>query len=313
MKTLFVLLSLLTTTAFAAPEVPPPDAGTYAYLGNFEVKMKLHYEVVYAFADGGQARLEKLRKEKYECWNKGRETWLCKQFQSTEGSADVIRSRVETALSGKTLELGERFGEPSLISKGEDVAEYRVLQKATYGGKSWDDYRLFMSRGDWSIRMGEPTEAQFALNNGTLSKWEQVSVTDSKTAYTIYLVEAAFPKAMSSVLVADRMFICKVPFDANRASFFFSIDPTGTRMTDFRYKGEKDETYSVSDVVQFRYSAVGNQNSFYAWYLPKGAMTGFSIEFSGVGNAPGTYKQLVITPTGPSTELTSPLTCSRII
>lgn len=195
MKTLFLLLSIVTTTAFAAPDVPPPSAGSYEFKGAFTVQMKLHYEVVYAFTPDGAAQLEKLRKEKYECWHKMRQTWLCKQFQPTEGSAEVIRSRVETALNGKSLLLGERFGEPSLISKGDDVAEYGVIQKATYDDKSWDKYRLVMTQGNWSIRMGEPTELQFSLVNGELRKWEQVSMTDSKTAYTIYLVEAEFPKA----------------------------------------------------------------------------------------------------------------------
>jgi|GEM_PF-4648981 len=201
MKTLilFALFSLSLPTAFAAPEVMPPDAGTYEFQGTFSVQMKLHYEVVYAFTDGGQARLDKLRKEGYECWNKGRETWLCKQFQPTEGSADLLRSRVETALNGKNLKLGERFGEPGLISKGDDVAEYRVVQKAEYAGKTWNDYRLVMSQGNWSIRMGEPTEVQFSLASGTLTKWEQFPVTESKTAYSVYVVETAFPKAGQKV------------------------------------------------------------------------------------------------------------------
>jgi hypothetical protein len=189
---LFALIAIFPSIARAAPEVLPPPAGNYSFTGSFAVQMKLHYEVVYAFADGGQARLEQMRKDGYECWNKGRETWLCKQFQKTDGAADLVRSRVENVLNDKVLELGERFGDPSLISKGENVVEYRVVQKASFGGKSWNDFRLVMTQGSWSIRMGEPTEIQFSLNNGELRKWEQVAVTESKTAYSIYVVEAKF-------------------------------------------------------------------------------------------------------------------------
>lgn len=194
--TLALLLSaFLLPTAFAAPEMPPPEAGAYSFSGQFAVKMKIHYEIAHAFTPQGQEKLDRLRAEKYECWHKMRGTWLCKQFQATEGAAEIVRGRVEKELNGKALTLGERFGEPSLISKGTDVAEYRVIQKAAYAGREWRDYRLVMSQGNWSIRMGEPTEAQFALaTGGLLSKWEQFPVTESNEAYSVYLVEAEFTK-----------------------------------------------------------------------------------------------------------------------
>jgi hypothetical protein len=194
--TLTLLLSaFLLPSAFASPEMPPPEAGSYSFNGQFTVQMKLHYEIAHAFTQQGQQKLDRLRAEGYECWHKMRGTWLCKQFQATEGATEIVRGRVEKELSGKTLTLGRRFGEPSLISKGTDVAEYKVIQKASYAGREWSEYRLVMSQGNWSIRMGEPTEVQFSLaNGGQLSKWEQFPVTESKEAYSVYLVEAAFTK-----------------------------------------------------------------------------------------------------------------------
>lgn len=194
--TLVLLLSaFLLPAAFASPEMPPPEAGSYSFNGQFRVTMKLHYEIAHAFTLQGQQKLDRLRAEKYECWHKMRGTWLCKQFQATDGAAEIVRGRVEKELTGKALTLGERFGEPSLISKGTDVAEYRVIQKAAYAGREWTDYRLVMSQGSWSIRMGEPTEVQFSLAaDGGLSKWEQFPVTESKEAYSVYLVEAGFTK-----------------------------------------------------------------------------------------------------------------------
>lgn len=194
MKTLILSFALLASTAFAAPEVPPPAAGTYRFSGLFTVAMKIHYEIAHAFTPAGQQKLDRLRAEKYECWHKMRGTWLCKQFQSVEGAAEIVRGRVEREMSGKPFTLGEMFGEPSLISKGTDVAEYKVIQKATFEGRSWDYYRLVMSQGHWSIRMGEPTELQFSLENGVLKKWEDFPVTENKEAYSVYLVEAEFGK-----------------------------------------------------------------------------------------------------------------------
>lgn len=190
-----IVLSTSTFSAFAAPEMPPPEAGSYEFKGGFSVALKIHYEIAHAFTPAGQQKLDRLRAEKYECWHKMRGTWLCKQFQSTEGSSDTVRSRVMKELSGKALLLGERFGEPSLISKGTDVAEYKVIQRAAFEGKAWDYYRLVMTQGSWSIRMGEPTELQFSLANGQLHKWQSFAVTESKEAYTIYLVDAEFVKA----------------------------------------------------------------------------------------------------------------------
>lgn len=194
MKALILSALLCASTAYAAPDMPPPEAGTYRFQGAFTVALKLHYEVAHAFTPDGQKKLDRLRAEKYECWHKMRGTWLCKQFQATDGAADIVRGRVEKAMAGKPFTLGERFGEPSLISKGTDVAEYKVIQKAAFEGKTWDFYRLVMSQGHWSIRMGDPTELQFSLENGRLKKWEDFPVTENKEAYSVYLVEAEFVK-----------------------------------------------------------------------------------------------------------------------
>ena len=118
------ILAVLTAfslcgTVQAAPEVPPPAAGKYSFQGNFSVAVKLNYRVIYAFTEQGREELSKLRKQGYECWPKPRETYLCKAFASTDGSSEMIRSRVEREIGGKFLELGALRGEPSLISKGD--------------------------------------------------------------------------------------------------------------------------------------------------------------------------------------------------
>lgn len=194
MKSLILCLSFLSLSAFASPEVSPPSAGVYEFSGRFTVALKLHYEIAHAFTPAGAEKLERLRKEGYECWHKMRQTYLCKQFQAPAGSEELLRPRVQNELAGKPFTLGEMFGEPSLISKGTDVAEYRVIQKAAFDGKTWDTYRLVMGQGLWSIRMGEPTELQFSLENGQLKKWEQFPVTENKEAYSVYVVEAEFLK-----------------------------------------------------------------------------------------------------------------------
>lgn len=188
---------LLPLPALATPELSPPEEGVYSFNGSFEVRQKIHYEIAHAFTDAGKMKLALLRKKGFECWHKMRGTWLCKKFQAPEGSEALLKSRVEAAFEAKALDLGTRFGEPSLISKGTEVAEYKVIQPASYGGKTWKDYRLVMNQGHWSIRMGEPVELQFSLdpaNKDQLLKWQNFPVTESRDAYSVYLVKALFSK-----------------------------------------------------------------------------------------------------------------------
>jgi hypothetical protein len=192
---LFSSLLCLSSLAFASPELPLlPSAGTYSFSGDFSVALKLHYQIAHTITPSGREKLDRLLAEKYECRHKTRGTWLCKQFQAVDGAADIVRGRVERALAGKPFMIGERFGEPSLISEGTDVAEYKVIQNVSFEGKNWDYYRLVMTQGSWSIRMGEPTELQFSVENGSIKKWEQFPVTESNEAYSVYFVGAVFTR-----------------------------------------------------------------------------------------------------------------------
>lgn len=192
MMKLAALAFLFSLTAQADNNLPTPAAGTYRYTGEFSVRMKIHHVAVHVFTDANRAELEKLRNSGYECWHKIHKSWLCRKFQPSDGAADIVRGRVMDRLGDATLTLGELFGEPSLISKGTDVAQYRVTQSASYGGQAWKDYRLVSTRAGWSIRMGEPTEVQFSFDNGALSKQEQIAVTESENAYSLYVVMAEF-------------------------------------------------------------------------------------------------------------------------
>jgi hypothetical protein len=191
-------LALVTLSpAFAAAPMPGlPAAGTYQYAGEFEVRMKLRYEVVRTMNDEGRVRFEQLRKERYECRVKMPNTYLCKQFQSTEGAAELLRSRAERTFGSKPLVFGEKRGEPGLESEGMDRAEYKVPQRASFDGRNWEYYFLARNQDRWSIRLGEVEDLTeyFSLENGELYKTEDVSVTESRNVYYVYPVKARFPK-----------------------------------------------------------------------------------------------------------------------
>lgn len=190
---LCLLLILGTAAARAAVPIPaPPAEGNYGFSGDFRADVKLHYETVYGFTDAGQAELAKRNRAGDECWNTGREIYLCKSFATTDGAAAVIAGRVSRALAGKVLHLGMLTGQPSLISQGADVAEYEVAQPASFDRKSYDSYRLVYTQGNWSVRLGEATDAQFNLEGGSLRMPIEVPVTESRTEYSVYGVEAEF-------------------------------------------------------------------------------------------------------------------------
>lgn len=182
-------LSFLSV-AQAAPDTTLPAPGQYSFHGEFAVTTKLRFEVVNSSNSTGQQRLTFLRSNGYECWPKSAQTWRCKQFQSTEGAVELVRERVEKALAGKLLTLGESRGDAYLISKSETLAEYLVPQTASFGGKYWDAYRLFQMQDKWSVRLGTPTELQFSLENGELKHLMQMPVTESSKAYLLYVIEA---------------------------------------------------------------------------------------------------------------------------
>ncbi|MGZ3660540.1 MAG: hypothetical protein ACXWR1_14150 [Bdellovibrionota bacterium] len=188
-----MVLFALVAAAFANAAVPPlPAAGHYEYQGSYSVEMKLHFEVVYAFTDSGAAELIARRKAGEECRYTERDTYLCRAVRSAAEDKPGLDEHLTRQLSGSTLELGIATGEPGLISQGDNVAEYSVAQSATFNGKTYGTYRLVNAQGNWSIRLGEPVEAQFNLNNGTLGLALDVPVSESRTEYSDYVVSAGF-------------------------------------------------------------------------------------------------------------------------
>jgi hypothetical protein len=191
MKVLVCLFTLMSSiAAFAAPSLPVPAEGTYAFAGRFAVTINVRYETVYGFTDAGQAELAKRLPAGDECANTGRDIYLCKSFGSLEGAPGLIATRVARALEGKTLTLGKMRGEPALISHGDLVSEYQVPQAATFAGESYDSYRLVRAQGNWSIRFGTPTKAQFNLDGGRVSMPLDVPYSRSREEYSIYGVAA---------------------------------------------------------------------------------------------------------------------------
>jgi hypothetical protein len=171
-----------------------PSAGHYSYQGEYQVTMKIHYAVVYGFTEAGAKELSERVNKGEECWNTGREIWLCKTFVAHEGAEDLLRARVESLVAGKKLTLGALRGAPGLVSQGDETAEYSVPQKATFDGRSFDSYRFVNVQGLWTVRLGAaPSIAQFNLRaDGGLEMPLQIPVTLSREAFDVYVVFADF-------------------------------------------------------------------------------------------------------------------------
>lgn len=193
----FVLLPVLSILFFAGeavakPNYPAPGSFTFE---NFAVAQKRRYETVAAFTESGRKRLAALMAEGQECVNSGREIYLCKNFETHEGTEGELGSRVSERLTGARIEFQERTADPELVARGDDYEEWRVPQPVQYGGKLYPAYRYAISQGLHKIFLGEPAEETFLVNgDGALSYPLEMPVTESRFVYYMYFVLADFPR-----------------------------------------------------------------------------------------------------------------------
>lgn len=177
-----VILSLVTSMAFAAE-------GTYQFSGQYNVVSSIRYETVYTPSESGKTRLAELQSDGYACQAKLQFVQCKKIFPSLpilpESLSDLMPSAQNVTFGAVQSQ--------ELLSQGDDVSIYEVAQTIDVDGVMYDKAKYLESADISKITVGDPNDSMnyhsFIVYSNALAVFESVSKTESKWAFSTYLVE----------------------------------------------------------------------------------------------------------------------------
>lgn len=161
MKTLISLFAIFySLSLWAAPA--NLDPGTYSFKG-FSVQQKKRTEVVPTMGSAGQARLKELKSEGYTCAVAGGNFHKCSRSESLTNTESEIAGKVLEKMDGQVLEIGSAQGDPVLVTEGDMLKEWQLLQTARFQGQTYPHLRFLETMEMNKIFLGFPAEASFVM------------------------------------------------------------------------------------------------------------------------------------------------------
>ncbi len=141
----FSMFSLPTELA-AATSKPAELAGEYAFTGQIDPVQTIHFPVVWAGNNDGRLQVKKYRDQGYTCQHKYRSFYRCKKFLSPFLPENIGQRISEKMQAQGSLIFGE-YQNSELTVEGQSYKEWKVFQKVSYNGESYEFYKFMELEG----------------------------------------------------------------------------------------------------------------------------------------------------------------------
>lgn len=196
MKNLILLLML----SGLAEAKPLPDTkwfqGSYGLaFESSNVLSQQEHRVVYSSNEAGQKLLQELRSQGYECTYKMAGDYDCARFDKDLYLKDWHYLAATEKYEGCQLSFAKAFGEPRILSDGEELQIWEIPQKVNFCGKFFSVFRYIRGPGIEKIFLGEPVQYSINIKKEIgLFLPVQVQKTQTQRQFWISLLEVPFFK-----------------------------------------------------------------------------------------------------------------------
>lgn len=169
--------------------------GSFEYHGQYNVLASQRFETVYPASEAGKMRASELRAEGYVCQPKLQFLQCSKQL---EGLPVLPESLSALSPLAQSVEFGA-VNSMDLITQGDELAIFAADQTVIIDGVKTYSTAQYLERPDLvKITVGEASDPanyySFVVYSDSVSMVQSVSKTESKWAYSTYLVEFYLPR-----------------------------------------------------------------------------------------------------------------------
>jgi hypothetical protein len=166
--------------------------GEFTYQGQASTSKYIETERVKVFTDEQKEYLTQLKANGYICELKTQMMYLCKRFTKTNYIPDGLYSKIVKSMPFLKLQAKNIGGKVDLISKGEALSEWLVVNPAWINGQQFDSYEIMEMENLTKYRFSQ-NGVEYWLNQnkqGELYHFMQVYAELSEQKSKRYIIEA---------------------------------------------------------------------------------------------------------------------------